>query len=69
MTDPARFGSDALMHDTLGYSKFAIQGGGWGGVTASRLGYAHPDKLIGIHFNRMVVRREPEQFADPTLEE
>lgn len=41
-------------------SKFAVQGGDWGGITASRLGYAHPDKLIGIHLNRMAVRREPE---------
>jgi pimeloyl-ACP methyl ester carboxylesterase len=28
----------ALMQDTLGYSKFAVQGGDWGAITAARLG-------------------------------
>jgi pimeloyl-ACP methyl ester carboxylesterase len=59
----------ALMHDTLGYSKFAVQGGDWGAITASRLGYAHPDKLIGIHVNLLAVRRDPSQSANPTPEE
>jgi hypothetical protein len=44
-------------------------GGDSGSITASRLGYAHPDKLIGIHLNRIAVRREAEQFADPAPEE
>src|SRR5271166_6538449 len=48
-----------LMHDALGYPRFAVQGGDWGGITASRLGYAHPDKLIGIHLNLLSVRRDP----------
>ena len=38
-----------LMTETLGYRRFAAQGGDWGGITASRMGYAHADKLIGIH--------------------
>jgi pimeloyl-ACP methyl ester carboxylesterase len=59
----------ALMHDTLGYSKFGVQGGDWGGITASRLGYAHSDKLIGIHVNLLSVRRDLAQPADPTQEE
>jgi pimeloyl-ACP methyl ester carboxylesterase len=59
----------ALMHDTLGYAKFAVQGGDWGAITASRLGYAHPDKLIGIHINLLAVRRDPPQSAAPTPEE
>jgi pimeloyl-ACP methyl ester carboxylesterase len=48
----------ALMQDTLDCSKFAVQGGDWGGITASRLGYALPDKLIGIHLNFLAVPRE-----------
>src|SRR6516225_7234054 len=40
-----------LMTETLGYRRFAAQGGDWGGITASRMGYAHADKLIGIHVN------------------
>ena len=59
----------ALMHGTLGYSQFGVQGGDWGGITASRLGYAHSDKLIGIHVNLLSVRRDLAQPADPTQEE
>ena len=69
----ARFGVEeiadcvaVLMRDTLGYSKFAVQGGDWGGITASRLGYAHPDKLIGIHVNLLSVRRDLARPADQT---
>jgi microsomal epoxide hydrolase len=48
----------ALMDEVLGYSKFAVQGGDWGAITAARLGYAHPEKLIGIHVNLLSIRRE-----------
>ena len=55
------------MTDTLGYKRFAVQGGDWGGITAARMGYAHADKLIGIHVNFLAVRREPDrdQKSDP----
>jgi pimeloyl-ACP methyl ester carboxylesterase len=59
----------ALMRDILGYSKFGVQGGDWGGITASRLGYAHVDKLIGIHVNLLSVRRDQAPPAEPTPEE
>jgi pimeloyl-ACP methyl ester carboxylesterase len=58
-----------LMTGTLGYSRFAAQGGDWGGITASRMGYAHADKLIGIHINLLAVRRDTNMLADPTPEE
>src|ERR1700737_2085766 len=58
-----------LMHDTLGYTRFAAQGGDWGASIASRLGYAHPDKLIGIHVNLLAVRRDQETAADAPPEE
>jgi microsomal epoxide hydrolase len=58
-----------LMTETLGYRRFAAQGGDWGGITASRMGYAHADKLIGIHVNLLAVRREPGMLTDPTPEE
>jgi microsomal epoxide hydrolase len=58
-----------LMTGTLGYRRFAAQGGDWGGFVASRLGYAHPDKLIGIHLNLLAVRRDPRMLAAPTPEE
>jgi pimeloyl-ACP methyl ester carboxylesterase len=58
-----------LMHDTLGYARFAAQGGDWGAFIASRLGYAHSDQLFGIHLNLLAVRRDPQAVADPTPEE
>src|SRR6266436_5906993 len=58
-----------LMGDTLGHPRFAVQGGDWGAITASRLGYAHPDKLIGIHVNLLAVRRDQQAAADAPPEE
>ena len=58
-----------LMHDALGYTSFAVQGGDWGAITATRLGYAHPEKLIGIHLNLLAIRRDQQDVADPTPEE
>jgi len=60
----------ALMHDVLGYKRFAAQGGDWGSGITSRLGYAHADKMIGIHLNMMMAAgRDPAQFPNPTEEE
>jgi microsomal epoxide hydrolase len=58
-----------LMTDTLGYRRFAVQGGDWGGITAARMGYAHADKLIGVHVNFLAVRREPGLIKNPTPEQ
>ena len=43
-----------LMTEGLGYPKFAAQGGDWGAAVTSRLGFAHPDKLVGIHITLIV---------------
>ena len=58
-----------LMHHTLGYTRFAVQGGDWGGITASRLGYAHPEKLLGLHVNLLAVRRDQQAAANARAEE
>jgi pimeloyl-ACP methyl ester carboxylesterase len=50
----------AALMQRLGYQKFAVQGGDWGAITASRMGYAHADKLLGIHVNLLAARRERE---------
>src|SRR3954468_80706 len=55
-----------LMTGVLGYEHFAAQGGDWGAFVTARLGYAHADRLIGIHLNLMPVRRDPAIVADPT---
>jgi len=54
---------------TLGYTRFAVQGGDWGALIASRLGFAHREKLSGIHLNLLAVRRDQQALADPTPEE
>ena len=38
-----------MMTENLGYPKFAAQGGDIGAGVTSRLGYAHSDKMIGVH--------------------
>jgi microsomal epoxide hydrolase len=58
-----------LMHGALGYASFAVQGGDWGAITATRLGYAHPEKLIGIHLNLLAIRRDQQDLANPTPDE
>lgn len=58
----------ALMYDRLGYTKFAVQGGDWGAIIASRLGYANPDKLIRIHVD-LLATRDPPDSGNPTSEE
>ncbi len=58
-----------LMSGVLGYRKFAAQGGDWGAFITSRMGYAHPDKLHGIHLNLLAVRRDPKMLDNPTAEE
>jgi microsomal epoxide hydrolase len=59
-----------LMHETLGYTRFAAQGGDWGASIASRLGYSHSERMIGIHLNLLAaVRRDQRAAADATQEE
>jgi pimeloyl-ACP methyl ester carboxylesterase len=41
----------ALMTDVLGYPRFGAQGGDWGSFITSRLGYRHPERVVGIHLN------------------
>jgi microsomal epoxide hydrolase len=59
----------ALMTDVLGCRRFAAQGGDWGGFIVSRLGYAYPDRVVGIHLNLLAARREFAPTAAPTAEE
>jgi hypothetical protein len=54
----------------LGYDRFAAQGGDWGASIASRLGFAHRDRLFGIHLNLLAgVRRDPQNLGEATPEE
>jgi microsomal epoxide hydrolase len=71
----ARFGVEAIadcfaeLMTVLGYERFAAQGGDWGAFVTSRLGYAHAERLTGIHLNLMPIPRDPAMIADPSPEE
>ena len=54
-----------LMTDVLGYGRYGCQGGDWGASISSVLGHRHPQAVIGIHLNLLVVRRDPKLTADP----
>lgn len=43
-----------LMHDVLGYEKFATQGGDWGAILSAQLGHKYAEHLIGVHIHLMV---------------
>ena len=58
-----------LMAGTLGYNRFAVQGGDWGSFVGARLGYAHPAHVLGVHLNLLPLRRDPAMVADPTPDE
>ncbi|HYZ21424.1 MAG TPA: epoxide hydrolase [Rhodopila sp.] len=47
-----------LMTGVLGYARYGAQGGDYGAFTASRLGYAHADNVIGIHINLLTIPRD-----------
>jgi microsomal epoxide hydrolase len=47
-----------LMTQTLGFQKFAVQGGDWGAGTASLIGNTFPSSVCGIHVNLLFVPRE-----------
>jgi microsomal epoxide hydrolase len=45
------------MTDVLGYKTFASHGHDWGAFISSRLGYAHPESLTGIHITLLAIPR------------
>ena len=47
----------------LGYERFAFQGGDWGASIGSVLGWKHPQRLVGLHLNLLMVPRDPKQPA------
>jgi microsomal epoxide hydrolase len=58
-----------LMTDVLGFEKFAVQGGDWGGGIASIIGQQYPASVCGIHVNLLFVPRDPNAGAATAEEE
>src|SRR5215218_2688715 len=57
---------DALM-SVLGYERYGVQGGDWGGILAAKLGAAYPGRVAGIHVNYVIAPPPPDagpQHAD-----
>ena len=50
----------------LGYERFGAQGGDWGSMVSTYLGYRHPAHLVGIHLNMVIAL--PEDRANPDLD-
>ncbi|HEY5071789.1 MAG TPA: alpha/beta fold hydrolase [Caulobacteraceae bacterium] len=47
---------DTLMTQTLGYDRYLAQGGDWGALVTSCLGFDHPSHLKAIHLNMIGFR-------------
>ena len=47
---------NSLMTKNLGYNKYLVQGGDFGGTIATWLAYDFPKNLIGIHINILITR-------------
>ncbi|HEX2650475.1 MAG TPA: epoxide hydrolase [Burkholderiales bacterium] len=66
-----RFGAEdmadcfAELMSLLGYERFGAQGGDWGASISSLLAVRHAQRLMGIHLNLLMVRREPKLVDDP----
>ena len=53
-----------LMKDVLGYERYGAQGGDWGSMISSRLGYANADQVVGVHLNMIGVAPHPANRQD-----
>lgn len=42
---------DTLMTQELGYGRYAVQGGDWGGMIAARMGSLFPERVVAVHTN------------------
>lgn len=54
---------DRLMTEVLGYDRYLVQGGDFGGFIASRLGFDHAEHVLGVHSNSFMVRHEGAQLG------
>ena len=68
---PRRIGAifASLMHDTLGYARYAVQGGDWGAVITGAMARDYPDQILGWHMNMLGVRPNMGEGSPPLTEE
>lgn len=53
----------------LGYSRWAAQGGDWGGAVTTSIGYKAPSALLGIHLNMFMFQPTAQERAEATPHE
>ena len=59
-----------LLREGLGYERYGVQGGDWGGIITYPWGHQYPEDIIGIYINYMGIRMRdevPEDEKDPNL--
>jgi epoxide hydrolase len=56
---------DTLMHAELGYERYGVQGGDWGGIISAKMASEFPGRVAAAHLN-FVVAQPP---ADPSGED
>jgi microsomal epoxide hydrolase len=54
---------DTLMSRALGYGRYGVQGGDWGGIIAAKMGSAHADHVSAIHLN-FVIGAPPAEMSE-----
>ncbi|GAA4728192.1 epoxide hydrolase [Nocardioides endophyticus] len=55
---------NGLMTRVLGYESYVAQGGDWGGMITSRLGYSHAESVRAIHLNLVGLSPHPSRRTD-----
>jgi epoxide hydrolase len=58
-----------LLMRELGYERYGVQGGDWGGIIGPALAFQHPEAVLGLHVNFGVGGRAPAADAELTDEE
>ena len=58
-----------LMTDVLGFSNFGAQGGDWGALITSYLGFQYPDRVLCIHLNMIGAFPAQEDMKDLSASE
>ena len=53
----------------LGYERWAAQGGDWGSMVTTTIGYKSPPELVGIHLNMALFQPTEQERADATSHE
>jgi pimeloyl-ACP methyl ester carboxylesterase len=58
----------ASLMDALGYRRYGLQGGDWGSLVTSRLAFARPDRVAGLHLNMAGLRPNTDPGSPPLTE-